>query len=526
MITMHISQNQIIRFLFVSIILVLILTSWVLVFNPSLKNNHSTFEGLREYAGYDSYVEEIGETLPDPVISTDFLNYNIVNEENGILEINSHYSTIGLLTSEKLYENISTYYVDSKTRKHMDNEEWYFIFPYDVKKQDYLLFDPNMEVPATFVFEGTKYIDNLELFEFSCQSIGDNFSSAWEEFAPEIVYADQTCKTSIEPVTGKTVDFSITWDMYVIRDGEHISIELGGSETTDFTEMILLESAKNNKQIFYIYDNIIPLSIILIFIGIFFASFFSQRSKEKDEIIINQYKELDTSNKVKIELLEKQKKDERLVAIGELSTRLAHDLRNPMTVIQGAVMMIERMLPENKQMQSYTNKVNTAITRMNHQIANVLDYVKNKSLKIEKCSIMAILDSVLEDSSIPDNISIEKQIQDFEIECDSKMLQVVFINLIMNAIQSIGNENGTIVTRISEKDPDNISIQIEDSGPGIPSDVLPQIFEPLFTTKHEGTGLGLTSCMIIIKQHGGTIRVNNNPTTFTITMPKKFETIK
>jgi len=139
---------------------------------------------------------------------------------------------------------------------------------------------------------------------------------------------------------------------------------------------------------------------------------------------------------------------------------------------------------------------------------------------------MAILDSVLEDSSIPDNISIEKQIQDFEIECDSKMLQVVFINLIMNAIQSIGNENGTIVTRISEKDPDNISIQIEDSGPGIPSDVLPQIFEPLFTTKHEGTGLGLTSCMIIIKQHGGTIRVNNNPTTFTITMPKKFETIK
>ncbi len=84
-------------------------------------------------------------------------------------------------------------------------------------------------------------------------------------------------------------------------------------------------------------------------------------------------------------------------------------------------------------------------------------------------------------------------------------------------------KGGTITVQISEKDNDAI-IQLSDSGPGIPSDVLPQIFEPLFTTKKEGTGLGLPTCKKIIEEeHEGSISVQNNPTTFTITIPKTRE---
>jgi signal transduction histidine kinase len=79
--------------------------------------------------------------------------------------------------------------------------------------------------------------------------------------------------------------------------------------------------------------------------------------------------------------------------------------------------------------------------------------------------------------------------------------------------------DGEIVIEAYE-DEHNSIIKVKDSGPGIPNENLAKIFEPLFTTKQQGTGLGLATCKNIVSQYGGTIEVNNNPTTFTITIPK------
>ena len=110
---------------------------------------------------------------------------------------------------------------------------------------------------------------------------------------------------------------------------------------------------------------------------------------------------------------------------------------------------------------------------------------------------------------------------DVKISVDKIQMETVFSNMINNSIQAI-SESGEIEIKISENF-DNVEIQIIDSGIGIPDDKLSKIFEPLFTTKQSGTGLGLSSCMSIIKNHGGTINVKNNPTTFTITLLKKPE---
>jgi len=91
-------------------------------------------------------------------------------------------------------------------------------------------------------------------------------------------------------------------------------------------------------------------------------------------------------------------------------------------------------------------------------------------------------------------------------------------NLVKNASQAIEG-NGKISIRIIDKK-DNVFIEIEDSGSGIPESVLPKIFEPLFTTKQSGTGLGLASCNSIVERHGGALTVRNNPTVFTIRLPK------
>ena len=91
--------------------------------------------------------------------------------------------------------------------------------------------------------------------------------------------------------------------------------------------------------------------------------------------------------------------------------------------------------------------------------------------------------------------------------------------MIKNAIQAIDTNHGEIVIKI-KNELDNDVIEISDSGPGISPNVLPQIFEPLFTTKRSGTGLGLPTCKNLIEQHGWTIRVKL-PSTFVIKIPHR-----
>jgi len=97
-------------------------------------------------------------------------------------------------------------------------------------------------------------------------------------------------------------------------------------------------------------------------------------------------------------------------------------------------------------------------------------------------------------------------------------MQRVLTNMIQNSIHAM-EDGGTIIIQIFEQN-DEVKIEIKDTGLGIPDEVLPRIFEPLFTTKRTGTGLGLSICRKIVEDHNGSISVKNNPTTFTITIPK------
>ena len=512
------SNNFFTVFTIISIIGIFVMVSWMVFVTPALKNDFTAFEDIGEYSGIDAYVENIGEKLPDPVASKDILEYKVVEIKGNILEIISTYSTFDLVTGEQVYENTNTYFVDRTTRKHVETEEWYFIFPYNVQKHDYLIIHPNMEVPATFVFEGTKHINDLEVYVFSCETFADDFSDAWSEFAPVNVYADQTCETSIEPITGKTIQFSITWDMYVIQNGLRSSIELGGSHTTDFTENILLQSAKDTKQLFYIYDFIIPIFITLIFIGIFFACLYNSKSKQKEKIIIKQHEELHQANKFKIEFLEQKAKREKMSIIGELSARLSHDLRNPLSIIQASLNNIELKYGQMQDTETSFSRIYRAIERIVHQTEDVLEFIQSRHLEKEMVSLNEIISEVISSLQIPKGITIKRPKQDMSIYCDYVKICILLKNLIHNSIQACNDEG--IIEIKTNTNLDTISIFIFDSGPGIPTENMAKIFEPLFTTKQRGTGLGLASCKTIIESHGGSISVNNNPTSFKIMLPQ------
>lgn len=138
--------------------------------------------------------------------------------------------------------------------------------------------------------------------------------------------------------------------------------------------------------------------------------------------------------------------------------------------------------------------------------------------KLNNVSVRELVANSIQKINVPNDIEFIISSNDVQIDCDADKLEAVFINLIVNSIQ-VMHEGGTIEIKINEQD--NMTIlEFTDSGEGILDDDLEKVFEPLFTTKQKGTGLGLASCRNIVEQHQGEISVKNYPTTFTVKLPK------
>ena len=215
----------------------------------------------------------------------------------------------------------------------------------------------------------------------------------------------------------------------------------------------------------------------------------------------------------------------RLSTIGELTARVSHDLLNPLTVIKNTLFSLQLKPKLDEETKREYQRLERAVIRMTHQIEDVLDYVKTKPLKLKTNSLLEILQLSLQRIRVPSDIKITIPKNDVKIFSDSEKLEVVFVNLIGNAIQAMNK--GNIDIRFTEEDK-FILIEVEDSGLGIPKELLPKIFDPLFTTREVGTGLGLVSCKNIIKKHNGTIEVDTvigTGTTFKIRLPKVLKEI-
>jgi signal transduction histidine kinase len=172
----------------------------------------------------------------------------------------------------------------------------------------------------------------------------------------------------------------------------------------------------------------------------------------------------------------------------------------------------------NDVQQKQMERINRSIDRIAHQIDDVLNFVKRQPIVPSKTKLSDIAAESMDSLKIPDGIKLIFPKNDVELLCDVKQCSIALNNLILNAIQAIDGV-GTIEITVKENN-DEIVIQIKDSGKGIPEEDLDKIFEPLFTTKQTGTGLGLSSVKSIVESHGGIISVTSAPTIFTIRFPK------
>lgn len=212
--------------------------------------------------------------------------------------------------------------------------------------------------------------------------------------------------------------------------------------------------------------------------------------------------------------------NEKFSIMGELSSKMAHDIRNPLNVIKVQVDLLKLRYSKNqdKIMLESLGRMERAVYGITNQLDDILNFLRNSPLNVDDHSVLKILSDSLLSINIPDNVTIELPKNDVTISCDAYKMQRVFTNLIQNSIQAVENK-GTITIQVSEDDND-LRIAIKDTGKGITEEVMPKIFEPLFTTKVSGTGLGLAICKKIVEDHKGSISVANNPTTFTIKIPK------
>jgi signal transduction histidine kinase len=436
------------------------------------------------------------------------LKENVVNVNDNILEINSTVVGKDSATNRIIFSTANTFFVDRATRKHQSMDE-YFTFPPNVQKRNYEFFHPMIFTRTTFIFEREVQINGLDVYDFSCKYQGTDVSTSFPQFLSKTILSDGYCTVSVEPVTGMVVSFSKQWDDYFVNDGlRGDQVELGGKHTTDYSKAILVNNAKSIKALYYLLDVVFPCLIATIGIIILLVVFLFDKTKNQAKIIIQAQNNLIMK--------------EKLSAIGELTARISHDLRNPLSIITLTIKILESRIRNqmDPKLDEQLPILNDAVDRINHQISQVMRFVKTAPIDAKLVSISKILDDSIKNANIPKNISVILPEKDMLLMADKIQLSIAFSNLLVNSIDAIGEDHGEIVIRdMSEQN--NLILEFEDSGSGILEENIEKIFDPLFTTKQHGTGLGLSSVRAIIESHGGTISVKSPPTVFIVSLPQK-----
>ena len=215
------------------------------------------------------------------------------------------------------------------------------------------------------------------------------------------------------------------------------------------------------------------------------------------------------------------RRSERLAALGQLTAGLAHELRNPLgTMKTSAELLARNVSNENPIAQEMAGYISTEVDRTNSLITRFLDFARPQHLRLEPADITAILDRAI--ASLP-GVEVYKNYSPGipPIPADAELLERVFSNLILNAAQA--SPPGSVVTVKTQLLDDNkVEVAVIDRGSGIEAKNLESIFNPFFTTKPEGVGLGLAICSKIVDEHGGHITVEstaNEGSVFHVILP-------
>ena len=228
----------------------------------------------------------------------------------------------------------------------------------------------------------------------------------------------------------------------------------------------------------------------------------------------------------RLEKLEQEaRKNEKLKAVTTLAAGLCHELRNPLQTIRTHAEFLPERYNDPEFRKRCTEVMQTEISRIDEFLRQLMEFAKPKQAAFRQVEPHKILDSTLDllsNEFMKRRVQLDKDYQanGLRLEADPDQLRQVVLNLIMNALEAIG-QNGRVTVRTGQEN-SWFTLKISDTGPGISPEILPKLFEPFITTKPEGNGLGLSIVHSIVREHRGTISVQNQQeqgTTFIVKIP-------
>jgi two-component system, NtrC family, sensor histidine kinase HydH len=214
------------------------------------------------------------------------------------------------------------------------------------------------------------------------------------------------------------------------------------------------------------------------------------------------------------------RRSERLAALGQLTAGLAHEIRNPLAVIKTSAETLGQKIPAGDSVAGeLAGYISSEVNRLNSLVSRFLDFARPTKLKKLPEEIPPLVERALkaaEDRWHEPQVRVEREYADGlpAVPLDAELTEQIFTNLVFNAYEAMAPEGGTLRVEIARKESDGregIEVSFADTGPGVPPELSEEIFNPFFTTKNEGVGLGLSIVSKIVDDHGGWIRVQSNP---------------
>ncbi len=257
-------------------------------------------------------------------------------------------------------------------------------------------------------------------------------------------------------------------------------------------------------------------------------------SHERDEIadlcrdFNSMMRRLNAANQKIFELHSTQlEQADRLATTGEMAASMAHEIKNPVAGVLGALQVIEAELDPEDRRREILSEMRTQLERVTHALNDLLTYARPTPPLFDELDVVTVIgrtSTLLSGQFKGKNITIHPDLPTgpLLISADKKQFQQVIWNIMLNGMQAIGSSGNLFVSAASENS--CVVVKIKDDGKGIPDEDLQRVFKPFYTTKHKGTGLGMTICKRLVEMHHGSIRIESAVgcgTTVTITLPQR-----
>jgi signal transduction histidine kinase len=300
-------------------------------------------------------------------------------------------------------------------------------------------------------------------------------------------------------------------------------------------EKLMAERKNNLTKSFKTTQIIIFISLITSIIAILYSLLtYIKESAARDKSTqknIQYQKELEANidelKRMEAHLRE-LKSMEKFTATGRVARTIAHEVRNPLTNISLAAEQLQELITQNNESSMLLDMISRNSIRINQLVSDLLNATKVIELNIRPVSINKILDETLEMAADRLDLSQVKVEKNYatdvcHVVVDEEKIKIAFLNIIVNAIEAMEKSKGILSIR-TKNGGDTCIVEIEDNGNGMDEDTLQKLFEPYFTSKPNGNGLGLTNCQNIILSHRGNITVKSTlrkGTSFLVTLKMK-----